>query len=78
MHFQTAQEVGNAVKQKSKFKLELVPHTETRKCTCIWLMLQRPIDRLDVFKKGLVFNINPNSVKVPDYRFRKATYAIHQ
>jgi len=76
--FCSLQEVDNAVRQNAKSKLELIAPTGTRKCTCTWLALHRPLARLDVLKKGLVFNLNPNSVKVSDYRFRKATYAVCQ
>lgn len=76
--FSLPQEVGNAVRQKAKSKLEVIPHTGTRKHACTWLVLHGPLARLDVLKKGLVFNLNPNSVKVSDYRFRKATYALCQ
>lgn len=61
--FSSFHEVGNTMRKKAKSKLEVISHTGTKKCTCTWLVLHRPLARLDVLKKGFIFNLN-NSVSV--------------
>lgn len=62
--FSSLQKLGYAVRQKAKSKLEVILHSATRTHTCTWLVLHRPLARLDVVRKGLVFKLNPNCKSV--------------